>query len=156
MIRHLVDDLGTTPTYTDDRLEELCLLAAQIINAEVDLAVEYTIDMDNLTLTPDPTSPTRDEAFIALIILKAACIIDQSEARKAAGQGIAIQDGKSSIDLRGRSGARLALLKDGWCKAYTDMKLKYETGQGAMAGHAILSPFRAEGGTLNLINDNFR
>src|SRR5688572_14708601 len=118
MIRHLIDDLGTSPTYTDDRLEELTIIAAQMINAEVDLYVTYTLDVDNLIFTPDPTVSPRDEPFINLILLKAACIIDQAEARKAAGQGIAIQDGTSSIDLRSRSASRLTLLKEGWCKNY--------------------------------------
>jgi hypothetical protein len=148
MIRHLIDDLGTTPTYTDDRLEELTILAAQLINSEVDLYITYTTDIDNLTLSPDPTVSPRDDAFISLVALKAACIVDQSEARKAAGQGIAIQDGRSSIDLRSRSASRLTLLKEGWCKEYSRAKLEYQVTQGAMAGHAVLSPFRAEVGKL--------
>lgn len=155
MIRHLVDDLSDTPTYSDDRLTELTILAAQMVNSEVVLPISYSFDLDNLTFTPDPTNNPRDEALINLIVLKAACIIDQSEARKAAGQGIAIQDNRSSIDLRARAGNRLALIKEGWCKSYAQAKFEYQSGMGAMSGHAILSPFRVNTVT-NSLTDRFR
>ena len=155
MIRHMIDDLSDSPTYSDDRLTELTILAAQLVNAEIDLERDYSTDLDNLTLSPDPTADPRDNAFINLIVLKAACIIDQSEARKAAGQGIAIQDNRSSIDLRARAGNRLALIKEGWCKSYAQAKFEYQSGMGAMSGHAILSPFRVNSVTDSL-TDRFR
>lgn len=156
MIRHMVDDLGSSPTYSDDRLEELVILSAQKINGEIDLDRDYSIDLDELILSPDPTVSPKDNGFINLIVLKAACIIDQSEARKAAGQGIAITDNRSSIDLRGRAGTRLALLKEGWCKSYAQAKFEYQAGMGAMAGHAVLSPFRTGDNTEENVTQRFR
>ena len=152
MLRHMIDDLSDSPTYSDERLTELVILSAQLVNAEVVLDREYNIDLDDMIFSPDPTTNPRDNAFVNLIVLKAGCIIDQAEARKAAGQGIAIQDNRSSIDLRGRATNRLALIKEGWCKAYAQAKFEYQAGMGAMAGHAILSPFRVNddgGGLLN-------
>ena len=35
-------------------------------------------NLTNLTITPDPTTGTRDEDFIGFVTLKAACFLDQS------------------------------------------------------------------------------
>jgi hypothetical protein len=54
-----------------------------------------------------------------------------------------VQDGASRVDLRDAFKAQMALLKDGWCKAYEKMRDDYVLGQqGVPVGAAILSPFR--------------
>lgn len=148
LLRHLIDDLGSTPTYDDDRLFELLIVAAQFVNKEVSLTTTYTIDLDELVLTPDPTlSDSRDDSFINLMCLKAACIMDQAEVRKASGRAISVADSIGmKVDNRAGLEGRLALFKLGWCKAYEDAKVEYETDKLSVAGSAIMGPFRLDNG----------
>jgi hypothetical protein len=149
ILRHLINDLDATPKYNDGRLSELLIVSAQFVNTEVDFDQEYIIDVDNLLLTPDPTdrvANTRDDSFINLVCLKAACSMDQTEARIAAKQAVSIRDGKSAISLGGVLEGRLSLLKQGgWCEAYEKAKLEFQTNRAVVAGAAIISPFRVYG-----------
>lgn len=147
IIRHMVDDLSSTPTYSQDRLEELFLVAAQLVKQDIVFGQVYTIDVDQLTLSPDPTEPTRDENFINLVCLKAACMLDFAAARTAAGQAIAIKDGSSSIDLKGTADNRFKFLKEGWCKKYDQAVIDYDINSNQVAGAAIMSPFKTIMGT---------
>lgn len=159
ILRHLIDDLDCTAyKYTDRRLEELLIVAAQFVNVEVDLRQEYTIDADQLTLEPDPTDRSqRDESFINLMILKAACILERAEARKAAGKAVSLSDSfGTKVDLTGNLQGALALLKDGYCKAYADAKLEYSLDNMSTVGAAILGPFRAYAYSTHYSPDPFR
>lgn len=143
VLRALIDDLDAT-TYTDDRLETLLTVAAFQVATTVDFPVTYVADPPNQTITPDPTiSPNRDDNFINLVTIKAACIIDRGSASRVSGQAIRIKDGTSEIDLRGVPQAKMALLKQGWCATYEGEKTDYLTSQsGYTAGAAVVSPFR--------------
>ena len=82
-----------------------------------------------------------------MVCIKAACLIERGETRKSVGQGIAIRDGSSSIDLRGSMDGRLKLLEKGWCAVYEDTKLEYQASRnGTIAGAAIMTPFRVFAG----------
>ncbi len=144
LVRAFVDDIDAT-RYTDERLETLVAVAAFQVRLEVDLPAEYEVDVANATIDPDPSDEdTRDENFVNLISLKAACIIDRGAASRVSGQAIRIKDGTSEIDLRAVPAAKLALLKQGgWCPVYEDAKDSYITGQaGGVVGAAVVSPFR--------------
>lgn len=156
IIRWLINDLSSAPTYTDQRLEELLLVAAQYVNQEIDFAQSYVVDADELTLTPDPTlRSSRDEPFINLTCLKAACILDVAETRTATGQSIAIKDGSSSIDLRGNAASKLALLKAGWCAQYQMAKEEFLEGNRQSVGAIILTPFKiySNGSAVNRFDE---
>ena len=149
MLRHCLNDLeveGTDPTYTSDRLEESLLIGAHYVNQEVNLAVSYTVDVDECTLSPDPTtSSPRDSAFINLVILKTLCIIDKSEFRTSAlRSGVKIKDGTSEIDTKTSAGGggMFDLMKNS-CQMYEDAKWEYQVGN-FRAVKAILSPFTGE------------
>lgn len=139
--RHMIDDVGDTPTYSDTRIIELLLVSALRVKAEVTFPVTYSIDVDALAINPDPTLPGyRDDNFISLITLKAASLLAYSEAKTSAGQGIAIKDGSSSIDLKGVANSKLALAKD-LEKQYQDAKYAYQAGSNGV-GKAILTPYK--------------
>lgn len=145
IVRYLIDDLGTTPTYSDARLEETVLVAAQMTLRDVDFDTTYTIDVDELTLSPDPTVGTKDDAFINLVCLRAGCLIDSSTYRTKLreGHGVIIKHGASSIDTKGQLDAYKLLADKGLCQAYADAKWEYEAG--AMSpGEAIIGPFSGE------------
>lgn len=146
LIRHLINDLASPYKYDDDRLIELLIVSAQFVNQEVSFETEYTIDLDELTLCPDPTErSTRNDSFINLMVLKACCILDQSNARQAAKTGMSVRDSIGiAIDTRGQVGAYLKLLEIGYCQAYTNAKLEYELDRSSTAGRAILSPFKTD------------
>jgi len=141
----MVNDLSDSPTYSDTRLQELVIAAAQLVNTEVNFPQDYTIDLDELVLSPDPTTTgSRDDNFINLVALKSACILDQNEARTAASKGISISDAGARIDLRGSLDGRIKLLQLSWCKEYTTAKLDYEMGRMSVVGQVVLSPFRTD------------
>jgi hypothetical protein len=144
ILRVLLNDPDAA-TYSDDSLTKTVLVAAMQVKNELLFAQTYTINLSRDTLSPDPTlDATKDEAFLNLITLKAACIADKGAAALAAVQAIYVKDGASAIDLRERFKAKLALiLKGGWCAAYADAKLEHQMGYGGVvAGQAVLTPFR--------------
>lgn len=143
ILRHMIEDLSATPTFSDIRLEETILVAAQLIRHEIDFAQTYTIDVDEHTLSPDPTLPTRDEAFINLTLLKAGCIIEGSRYRtELVGNkgGIRVRDGSSEVDLRGSLEGFQYLFKNGWCLEYEKAKFEFMSGN-MVPGRIILGPF---------------
>ena len=42
IVRTLINDLDVTPTYTDDRLQQTLVVAAQYVNREMNFNNEYT------------------------------------------------------------------------------------------------------------------
>lgn len=149
MVRHMIDDFGTvangvtTYRYDDNRLQELIIFAAQQVSQEADFRQPYTLDITTLTLTPDPTDPAnRDESFINLSSLKAACTLDRSEARNAAGSAVSAKDARSAINLTGPAQYKLKFLAVGWCAAYATALEEYKADSNAIAGAAICSPFK--------------
>ncbi len=138
ILRHLVDDV-TCVLYKNDRLEESILVSAQFVNLEVDFDKTYTIDIDQLILTPDPTASVRDDAFINLVSLKAACIILKGEAKANALQAIKIKDGPTEIDTGQRHKA-IEVQATQMCDTYQKSKIQYVAGTGR-TGQAVLTPF---------------
>lgn len=149
LLRVLVNDVAST-TYTDDTIEQTLVCAAFQVSQEMLFSQVFKVDMANIKITPDPTVDlsaqsgpnTRDESYINLVCLKAACIIDRGAASVAASQAIAVKDGASAIDLRDTAKSKLALLKSGWCAVYEDARMEYRAGQVRIAGAAVMTPFR--------------
>ena len=142
VVRYLINDIDAT-TYADSRLEETILVAAQLQYASIDFPHTYTIDVDSLTLSPDPTEATpKDDWFINIVCVKTACIILQSEAKTLAAQSYTIKDGPSSIDVKGVYTATKQLADD-MCDKLAYMIMDYKAGSSP-AGHAILTPYTQE------------
>lgn len=145
ILRYLINDLDSTNyTYTIDRLQETILVSAQLVQRELTFIQTYSVDVDELLLSPDPTEGTRDEPFINLAVLKAACLIDhwvyRTQARSA---GILVKDGQSSIDTRDNLKGFDTILKEGPCKAYQQAKLQFQLNDnapGRMVTGAVTSP----------------
>lgn len=143
LLRYLINDLGVPPRYDDARLTQLLTVAANFVIVDVGLEQKYSTSITNSTIMPDPTSP-RDNGFINLISIKAACIVDSGEARAVSGQAITIRDSGSEVALGNIASAKLALLtsKTGWCAAYEEARFAYLAGDVNTAGEAILGPYR--------------
>lgn len=138
-------ETGDPAKYSDDRLATILLIAAQNVKARTIFASTYAVDVTNGTLKPDPTSKnTRDDNFINLASLKAACILANAEVREYTGQGISVRDGSSAVSLQ-RQPAALALLQKTYCQEFEDALYVYvTTGAQAPVGEAVVGPIKAE------------
>ena len=86
MVRFLVNDLNAQ-SYSDERLEETVLVAAQLLSDNIDFENNYSVDIDSLLLDPDPTMlAQKDNFFINAVAVKASCIVLGSEAKTLAAQ----------------------------------------------------------------------
>lgn len=141
MLRYLINDVDETEyKYSDDRLATTILVAARLMFLNCDFAQTYSINVNAITLAPDPTdSATPDEPFVILTCLRAACIILGSEIKAESGNAISIKDGPSAIDLRGVTATLTTLYKDLSGK-YDKLLLEYRAGN-SIGGAAILGPY---------------
>ena len=141
IVRSLINDLGDNPTYSDERIQQLIVVAAQYVTREVNLNVEYSVNIINPDISPDPTlTSTKDLDFISFISLKSACFLDQSTLRtRAASEGIKASLGPANLSV-GSNSSYIFLLENGPCKMYEDLKLDYEVGNTSLL-RGILSPF---------------
>ena len=145
IVRHIIGDLDSDNyNFSDARIEESILVAAQLIHNEMEFFIDYTIEVDNGSLTPDPTTTgvstsNKDDDFIALCCLRSGLLLTNSLLRTYALKAISIRDGASSLDMRGIV-AGLKMVNDDLTKKYEDVKLNYETGKLGF-GKVILSPY---------------
>lgn len=143
IVRHLINDLSTSPTYDDDRIEETIIVAAQLLIESIDFDNSYTIDIDEHAITPDPTlAGAKDDGFINLVCLKAATIFLKGEVKSYAGKSYRIVDGPSTIDVTGVYKATKETL-DQYEKDLGMAIAQYKIGN-SVAGKAILTPYTVE------------
>jgi len=139
ILRFLINDINSV-TYEDCRLEETLLVAAQLKYAEIDFDRTYTIDVDSLSLAPDPTAVTpKDDWFVNIVCLTAASIVLNSEAKTLAAQAYRIKDGPSSIETGGAYKATKELSDE--MSAKVDIAvMRYKAGD-SVGAQAILTPY---------------
>lgn len=142
IVRTLINDLADTPTYNDDRILQLAVVAAYYVLMEVNLDTDYSVNVTTGTISPDPSAPeSRDIVFIGLVAMKSACLLDQSTFRtKAAGEGLRAALGPASLSVTGNIGGYKDILNMGPCKLYDQLVLDHNIGN-ATAIRAVLSPF---------------
>ena len=140
IVRHLVNDLDSSDyTFTDSRLEESILVSAQLSFLEVDFEQTYTIDVDSVTLSPDPTtSSDKDDSFINIVSLRTARMLIGSELKTHSLNAISLRDGPSALDLRGIVSG-LKILFDDINKRYEEALTQYKLN--GVVGQAILGPY---------------
>lgn len=139
MLRTLINDLDESDyTYTDSRLEQTIAVAAMYVNKDLDKS--YFIDVNGPEISPNPYTEN-DLAFINLIVLKSACIIDQGTFRvKAAVAGLMAKAGPATLQTGGHLDGFKTLLALGPCGAYKEALTDYKLGSGDLC-HIIMSPF---------------
>jgi len=143
IVRVLVNDIALPQSYTDDYLKQVIITAGYSVDAEVEFAYTYTYDISELTISPDPMT-NNDSVFIALIPLKAACILNVGEFKKALGQGIKVRDGDSSVDTSVSFRGYRDILELGPCASYNRLKWTILASSGV--GKAVLGPYRTPTG----------
>jgi len=142
LVRNLINDLEATPTYSDDRINRLAVVAARYVVSEVNLNSEYNIDIINTTITPDPSNPeSRDTDFVGFIALKSACLLDQSTFRtRAVNEGISAALGPAKLTVGGNLSGFKTILDVGPCKTYEQLVIDHNIGDISTV-RAVLSPF---------------
>jgi hypothetical protein len=140
IVRTLINDLSDTPTYSDERILQVISVAAKYVQFDVVLDHQYTINVVNPTITPDPTVDN-DSIFISLVSLKTACLIDQSVLRtKAATEGIRASLGPAQLSVAGSLAGIKLIIDAGPCAAYEELTSHWDVRE-ASAIRAVLSPF---------------
>lgn len=142
MVRQLISDFGATQTYADDRIESAIITAGFIVSHDYSFSTDYTFDLVDHDISPDPTHPdTKDNLAVALIVLKAACILTVNSYQTAVAGGISVRDGDTAISTTQGFGGYADIIKTGPCAAYKDL-IDRVTIRGAMSkGRAVLSPY---------------
>lgn len=142
LLRSIIGDIDTgSPSYTDSKLQSIILASAQFLE-DLEFNHDYIVDIDSNTLSPDPTTGTKDNGFINLVVLKAACILANAELQRRSSQAVAIKDGPSSIDGKGII-ATLQDWADRMCKGFQSAELEHRLG-AVNPGQAIIGPHRTE------------
>ena len=144
MLRVFINDTESPQTYTDDRLKQVLIVAAQYVNMELNFDNTYTITIgataDASNISPDPVSLS-DDSFTNFTVLKAACIADFSTFRtKALQAGVKAKCGPAVLDTIKHLDGFKELLNNGPCKAYEIAKKNWVFGNGELI-KAVLSPF---------------
>jgi hypothetical protein len=140
IVRTLVNDVADQPVYSDERIIQVVTVAAKYVQFDVVLDHAYLVDVSNLSISPDPTQD-RDEIFISLVSLKAACIIDQSTFRtKAVTEGIRAALGPAQLSVAGSLDGWKTILDKGPCALYDELTSHWDV-KDAAAVAAVLSPF---------------
>jgi hypothetical protein len=138
-LRILINDLTDEPTYTDDRLVEILLVASKMVIQELDFDADYVATFAN-GVVPDPEDE-EDYAFINFATLKAACIADQGQYRsRALLEGIRVSCGPTSLGVSGNLAGFYKLVEIGPCKMYAELATQYAFGD-RLPARAVLSPF---------------
>lgn len=144
ILRVLTNDIEEPPEISENALRRVIMVAALQVTQELNLRNKYKVNVATERIIPDPTvEASRDEGFINMVALKAACIIDRGNAMQAANEAIKVVSGKHSFDLSDKVAGKLAILKQGWCSAYDQTKLEYLNYEAtAVAGQFVMTPFR--------------
>lgn len=156
MLRVIISDIDTnSPTYSDDRLEEILVVCAMYVQQEMDFSTTYTISVPTRTISPDPVT-NNDSTFLNFIVLKAACVTDWSTYRtEALRNGLEAKLGPAELKVKGeRLTGFKELITQGPCAAYEQLKMEYEFSGDGSSVRAVLSPF--VGNNYDPISLNYR
>lgn len=141
MLRVIINDMGSDPTYSDNRLEEILLVSAQFVVNDIS-SDTYTVSIPELSIDPDPVTES-DNVFLNLTVIRAACFADMALLRtKLGSNNVRAQLGPASIAVGDNVKGYFDLVNNGSspCKIYEQMLKDYIWGNVNVI-KAILTPF---------------
>jgi len=145
MVRILIGDHNSPQTHEDDYIKSVLITAGIMVDAEIPFSYDYIYSLSDSTIVPDPVT-SDDQIFMALVPLKAACILTQSDFKNALGQGIKVRDGDSQIDTSVSFKGYKDILELGPCAAYEKLRWSLlASGEASSVGKAVLGPNRVPG-----------
>lgn len=140
IVRVLINDMDAPFEYSDERMQQVIVVAAKYVQFDVNLDHIYQVNIITPAITPDPTIDD-DEIFLSLVGLKAACIFDQGTFRtKAALEGIDTKLGPASLSFGGTIAGYRDIIEHGACGLYDELTSHWDV-RNATAFAAVLSPF---------------
>lgn len=142
IVRVLTNDITTPYKFSDSRINQVIVVAAQFVKQDIQGNNDFTITIDKPAITPDPTeTDTRNDVFVNCVALKSACIIDQSTFRtKANTEGIRAALGPASLNVSGNLSGFKILLDEGPCALYSQFVNNYDIANATNIA-AVLGPF---------------
>jgi len=148
MLRVVIDDnpYSGSYIYTDARLREILVVAAMYVVQEINFSTTYTIDVVNSIISPDPYN-ANDVIFQNMVVMKAACIVDQGTFRqKAFTSGLEARCGPAVMKTINQLPGFKTLLQMGPCGIYQKLKEEQQFGGQGLSNivHVILSPFTSD------------
>lgn len=149
VVRGLIGDLTEPYTYDDERINQIICVAGASVDQSVPLDFPYIFDLDNVTISPDPTLiPDKNAQY--LFALKAVVLIAQGELRSSSDNAVSMRDGPAAIDGRGVAQSK-KLIYDDALKAYEEARFSYVFGDGSV-GQAIIGPYTGGGAAGGVFN----
>lgn len=152
VVRTLINDVDEdNQQFSDERIQNTILVAAQLTQMHLDFAQVYNISVDTDTISPDPVD-LQDSAFVNLVALRTNLIFADSQYRTMALKaGLRVKDGDTSIDTT-KTLAGYGVILQNAQNAYDSAKDEYLAGN-MTPGQAILSPMSSP--TLNFSGFSF-
>lgn len=141
MLRVLIGDLNSPQRNTDTYLKKILITAGVLVSNEIDLNNDYIFDISNITITPDPIS-LGDIQAQALLPLKSACLLNQSNFQVAVSQSITVRDGDTLVQTGVGLGGYKDILQLGPCKSYELLLKKLSAASSSLVGGAVLGAYR--------------
>lgn len=149
-LRYIIHDLDSSNyTWTDAQLQNFLGIAAIRVSADLSNwdVPSFTFTFASTTIDPDPIE--QSSVIQLLIMVKAACLIANSELKRTASQsGFTIVDDVSKIETKDMiKSAKEAV--DTFCGDYDKAVRAYQEGtafSGANDALAILSPYASQDG----------
>lgn len=142
MVRVLINDLGTTPTYDDEKISQAIVVAGYQVTIDYSFSTDYTFDIDDPTITPDPTAEeTYDAVMIALVTLKAACILSVNNYSSQVNNGVMVRDGDTQVDTTAGFKGYKDIILLGPCASYQKLLSQATSSLAAGLGKAIVGPY---------------
>ncbi len=144
MLRYMINDFGNPQTYDDNQLQMMLLVNAAYEVQELNFSQTFTVDIQNITLSPDPTvNDPKDYNLVNLTVLRTAVMVFANEYKASTNQAIMFKEFHSQADMRGIAPHK----KDLWLefqKLYEEKRMHYQIGI-RVSSKAILSPINIFG-----------
>lgn len=144
MLRTMLNDAGCGErTYSNQRLEELLITAAYFLPIDINFSSNYIVNVETVSIAPDPISQTDGPEFINFMVLRASCLTDEGNFRNSALlQGVQARCGPAVLNTSSYGQYLKELLTNGPCKVYEDLKNEYNFSyEGSRIIRAVMSPF---------------
>lgn len=140
-VRFLINDFVEPYKYTDEQIRQMIMIASIYVSADYHFDQEYIIDVEAVSITPDPVD-SGDEIFVALVGLKAACLFNINQYQGATLKGIKVKSGDESFDTTSSFRGYSDIISHGPCYSYEMLlkQLRSSGGRGiSHGGRAVIS-----------------
>lgn len=141
VVRGLINDLTEPYTYTDERIQQSIVIAGIVSSMQYVFDYDYTFDPETPDISPDPVESS-DTTAIALMSLKAACILDTNKYQGAVanGLGVRVQDGDSQVDTSESVRGYSDIMKLGPCNAFNTILRSASISKSGRSGKVVATP----------------